>query len=186
MNDKQKTNKKPTEVTITRAKGRPMLSWVGKKPLNRVTAFPAQHIERFEAGDALQGLLGMADWSKWPKDLPHSGLLYHGDNKEVLAHLLANGFRGQVKLIYIDPPFDSGADYVRKVQLRGPNGTLKIDGEDYALGEQVQYTDIWSNDNYLQFMYERLLMLKELLSDEGSLVIHCDWGKSPFTRLRRR
>jgi 16S rRNA G966 N2-methylase RsmD len=40
-----------------------------------------------------------------------------------LAHLLANGFRGQVKLIYIDPPFDSGADYVRKVQLRGPKGT---------------------------------------------------------------
>jgi hypothetical protein len=57
------------------------------------------------------------------------GLLYHGDNKEVLAHLLANGFRGQVKLIYIDPPFDSGADYVRKVQLRGPKGTVKLDGE---------------------------------------------------------
>ncbi len=65
------------------------------------------------------------------------GVLYHGDNKEVLAHLLATGFRGQVKLIYIDPPFDSGADYVRKVQLRGPKGTIKIDGEDYALGEQV-------------------------------------------------
>jgi hypothetical protein len=62
-------------------------------------------------------------WANWPKDLPKGGLLYHGDNKEVLAHLLANGFRGQVKLIYIDPPFDSGADYVRKVQLRGPKGT---------------------------------------------------------------
>ncbi|MGB7933734.1 MAG: hypothetical protein WCH04_16210, partial [Gammaproteobacteria bacterium] len=42
---------------------------------------------------------------------------FHGDNKDVLAYLLANGFRGKVKLIYIDPPFDSGADYVRKVQL---------------------------------------------------------------------
>jgi hypothetical protein len=61
-----------------------------------------------------------ADWSDWPQDLPQGGLLYHGDNKDVLAHLLANGFRGKVKLIYIDPPFDSGADYVRKVQLRGP------------------------------------------------------------------
>ena len=82
-----------------------------------------------------------ADWSKWPKALQkqglQGGLLYHGDNKEVLAHLLANGFRGQVKLIYIDPPFDSGADYVRQVQLRGPRGKIKIDGEDYALGEQV-------------------------------------------------
>ena len=178
--------KKPTEVTITRAKGRPMLSWVGKKPLGRVTAFPAQAIERFSASNAsnaapAQGL-GTADWSKWPQGLPQGGLLYHGDNKEVLAHLLANGFRGQVKLIYIDPPFDSGADYVRKVQLRGPKGTLKIDGEDYALGEQVQYTDIWSNDNYLQFMYERLLMLKELLSEDGALYLHCDWNKAHHLR----
>ncbi|MGB3451765.1 MAG: site-specific DNA-methyltransferase [Giesbergeria sp.] len=100
----------------------------------------------------------------------------------MLAHLLANGFRGQVKLIYIDPPFDSGADYVRQVQLRGPKGTLKIDGEDYALGEQVQYTDIWSNDNYLQFMYERLLMLKELLSEDGALYLHCDWHKVHLLR----
>jgi len=160
-----------------------MLSWVGKKPLGRVTAFPAQHVERFGAGDASNPLPASgADWTHWPKDLPQGGLLYHGDNKEVLAHLLANGFRGQVKLIYIDPPFDSGADYVRKVQLRGPKGTLKIDGEDYALGEQVQYTDIWSNDNYLQFMYERLLMLKELLSEDGSIWLHCDWHRSHLLR----
>ena len=186
MTEKPSPAKKPTEVSITRAKGRPMLSWVGKKPLGRVTAFPAQAIERFSASNAsnaapAQGL-GTADWSKWPQGLPQGGLLYHGDNKEVLAHLLANGFRGQVKLIYIDPPFDSGADYVRKVQLRGPKGTLKIDGEDYALGEQVQYTDIWSNDNYLQFMYERLLMLKELLSEDGALYLHCDWNKAHHLR----
>ena len=186
MTEKPSPAKKPTEVSITRAKGRPMLSWVGKKPLGRVTAFPAQAIERFSASNAsnaapAQGL-GSADWSKWPQGLPQGGLLYHGDNKEVLAHLLANGFRGQVKLIYIDPPFDSGADYVRQVKLRGPKGTLKIDGEDYALGEQVQYTDIWSNDNYLQFMYERLLMLKELLHDEGSLVLHCDSSRSHHLR----
>ena len=79
-------------------------------------------------------------------------------------------------------PFDSGADYVRKVQLRGPKGTLKIDGEDYALGEQVQYTDIWSNDNYLQFMYERLLMLKELLAEDGAIFLHCDPKKGHHLR----
>ena len=159
------------------------MSWVGKKPLGRVTAFPAQQIERFSAEDAAHPLPpSSADWSKWPKDLPQGGLLYHGDNKEVLAHLLANGFRGQVKLIYIDPPFDSAADYVRKVQLRGPKGALKVEGEDYALGEQVQYTDIWSNDNYLQFMYERLLMLKELLSDDGSILLHCNSKKGFLLR----
>lgn len=175
-------SKKPEEVTIAKAKGRPMLTWVGKKPLGRVRAFPAQAVERFDAaaGQAVQ--LQAADWSNWPKDLPKGGLLYHGDNKDVLAHLLANGFRGKVKLIYIDPPFDSGADYVRKVQLRGSKGTVKIDGQDYTLGEQVQYSDIWANDNYLQFMYERLLMLRELLAEGGALYIHCDWNKSHHLR----
>jgi len=48
---------------------------------------------------------------------------------------------GKAKLIYIDPQFDSGADYVRKLQLRRLKGTTKIDGEEYTLGEQVQYTD---------------------------------------------
>ena len=173
--------KKTKDVTIAKAKGRPMLTWVGKKPLSRVTAYPAQAIERFEATGENTSL-PETDWSDWPKDLPHGGLLYHGDNKDVLAHLLANGFRGKVKLIYIDPPFDSGADYVRKVQLRGAKGTVKIDGEDYTLGEQVQYSDIWANDNYLQFMYERLLLLRELLSEDGSLYLHCDWHKNHHLR----
>src|ERR1017187_4303741 len=77
---------KPKEtVTITAAKGRPMLSWVGKRPLRHVTAFPAQHIESFNpAGE--------------PAD--KGGLLFHGDNKEVMAHLLANGYRGQINLFY--------------------------------------------------------------------------------------
>jgi len=88
----------------------------------------------------------------------------------------------KVSLIYIDPPFDSGADYVRKVQLRGVSGTAKLDGESYTLGEQIQYTDIWANDNYLQFMYERLLLLKELLAENGSLYLHCDWNKSHHLR----
>lgn len=171
-----------TQVAVARAKGRPMLSWVGKKPLGRVTAYPAQRIERFAVPQAPGLPLSGADWSDWPAAYEPGGLLFHGDNKDVLAHLLANGFRGKVKLIYIDPPFDSGADYVRKVQLRGPKGTLKVDGEDYALGEQVQYTDIWSNDNYLQFMYERLLMLRELLCESGAILLHCDWKRTHLLR----
>lgn len=174
--------KKPKDVTVTKAKGRPMLTWVGKKPLARVRAYPAQAIERFDATAGQAAPLQEANWSDWPNDLPKGGLLYHGDNKDVLAHLLANGFRGKAKLIYIDPPFDSGADYVRKVQLRGAKGTVKIDGEDYTLGEQVQYSDIWANDNYLQFMYERLLMLKELLSEGGSIVLHCNSKKGFLLR----
>ena len=148
-----------TPVEIKPAKGRPMLTWVGKRPLRHVTAFPAQLVEKFEPQSESENPQS-AIWEDWPDAYPRGGLLFHGDNKEVLAHLLANGFRGKVKLVYIDPPFDSGADYVRKVSLRGATGTAKLDGESYTLGEQVQYTDIWANDNYLQFMYERLMLLE--------------------------
>ena len=160
-------------VKVGAAKGRPMLSWVGKRPLREVPAYPAQEVERLN----VPGATAEIDWTGWPERYPRDGLLFHGDNKEVLAHLLANGFRGKVDLIYIDPPFDSGADYVRRVELRGIKGTARLDGAGYTLGEQIQYTDIWANDNYLQFMYERLLLLRELLADGGAMFLHCDSGK---------
>ena len=160
-----------------------MLTWVGKRPLARVTAFPAQHVESFDPMEGAWTKSGSDVGKDWAKAYPPGGLLFHGDNKEVLAHLLANGFRGKVRLIYIDPPFDSGADYVRRVNLRGVEGTAKIGGETYSLGEQIQYTDIWANDNYLQFMYERLLLLKELLAEDGSIYLHSDVRRDAHLRI---
>jgi DNA modification methylase len=175
-------NQKTTEVQIKPAKGRPMLTWVGKRPLRNVMAYPAQLVEtygtEYKTNDPQSDI-----WRDWPVDYPKGGLLFHGDNKDVLAHLLANGFRGKVKLIYIDPPFDSGADYVRKVTLRGVEGTAKLEGEGYTLGEQIQYTDIWANDNYLQFMYERILLMRELLDEDGSIFIHLDHRRVAHVRL---
>lgn len=156
-----------------------MLSWVGKRPLREVRTYPAQLVERFSVdGEASDSV----DWSDWPARFDHGGLLFHGDNKEVLAYLLANGLRGKVDLVYIDPPFDSGADYVRRVKLRGASGTARLDGESYTLGEQIQYTDIWANDNYLQFMFERLMLLRELLADDGVIYLHCDPHRSHHLR----
>jgi hypothetical protein len=152
-----------TRVPITQAKGRPMLQWVGKRPLRGVPSFPAQLVERFAAAARAGAASTDEVWSDWPDRFERGGLLFHGDNEEVLAHLLANGLRGKVDLVYIDPPFDSGADDVRKVQLRGASGTVRLDGESHTLGEQIQYTDIWANDTYLQFMYERLLLGEEVL-----------------------
>jgi adenine-specific DNA-methyltransferase len=171
------------KVRIAQAKGRPMLQWVGKRPLREVRSFPAQLIERFTP-DAPAGAVSKdVDWSDWPDRFDRGGLLFHGDNKEVLAHLLANGFRGKVDLVYIDPPFDSGADYVRKVQLRGAPGSARIDGESHTLGEQIQYTDIWANDNYLQFMYERLLLIKELMSPDATMYLHVDTNRSHLLKI---
>ncbi len=156
-----------------------MLTWVGKRPLRNVVAYPAQLVEQYTAHTGESADAGQGDW---PEGLAQGGLLFHGDNKDVLAYLLANGFRGKVKLIYIDPPFDSGANYVRNITLRGLKIT-KVEGEGYTFGEQIQYADIWANDNYLQFMYERLLLLKELLTEDGSLYLHCDYHKSHLLRV---
>lgn len=163
---------------VSSARGRPLLTWVGKRPLRHVTAFPAQHIETFAPLSPAERS-GWADafWRDWPDLYTKGGLLFHGDNKEVLAHLLTNGFRGKVNLIYIDPPFDSRADYVRQVHLRGDRAQTRLNGQSYTLGEQIQYSDIWSNDTYLQFMYERLLLLRELLAEDGSIYLHCDYRK---------
>lgn len=162
--------KNETRVEIKPAKGRPMLTWVGKKPLRHAIAYPAQLVETFHAQSKIKNR----------KSEIEGGLLFHGDNKDVLAYLLANGYRGKVKLIYIDPPFDSGADYVRKVNLRG--GAVSLDSEEYSLGEQIQYTDIWTNDSYLQFMYERVLILKELLAEDGSIYLHCDYRRGHYLK----
>jgi DNA modification methylase len=165
--------KTETRVEIKPAKGRPMLTWVGKKPLRYAIAYPAQLVETFHTANLK---------SKIENQKSELGLLFHGDNKDVLAYLLANGYRGKVKLIYIDPPFDSGADYVRKVELRGGKITGKLNGEEYAIGEQTQYSDIWGNDNYLQFMYERILLLKELLSNDGVFWLHCDTSRGHYLK----
>jgi site-specific DNA-methyltransferase (adenine-specific)/adenine-specific DNA-methyltransferase len=78
-------------------------------------------------------------------------------------------------LIYIDPPFKSNADYVRKVELRGLKNLGGIEEDEADILQQTMYFDIWNNDTYLQFMYESLLLMRELLSDTGSIYVHLYW-----------
>lgn len=146
---------------VEQAKGRPLLQWVGKHPLESVQFYPAQEKEVY--GDK-----SVKDFNK----------LFWGDNLQVLSHLLKE-YRGEVDLIYIDPPFDSAADYVKKINIRGE----KVAGIQQGLIEEKQYTDIWERDEYLQFIYERLLLMKELLSDTGSIYLHCDSHKNAYLRV---
>lgn len=152
------------KIKISPAKGRPMLRWVGKEPLDYVKGFPAQLVEVFDPLNA-----GQKFEIPTYEDLKDNwqNLLFHGDNKEVMATLLESGFRGTIDLIYIDPPFKSGADYVRKVELRGMRKLGTFTTDEASLLQQVMYEDIWNHDSYLQFMYERLLMMKELLLEGG-------------------
>ena len=140
-------------------RGQPMLHWAGKRPFTSTQFYPAQEKERH--GDEVNGWMNRIYW---------------GDNLQVMSHLLKE-FRGKVNLIYIDPPFDSKADYKKTITLRGTTAQ-----NDHSNFEDKQYTDIWTNDEYLQFMYERLILLRELLSDSGVLYLHCDWHKNHYLR----
>lgn len=145
-------------------KGFPELHWTGKRSFRSTVFFPAQLKESF----------GEPDENGWMNKI------FWGDNLQVMSHLLKE-YRGQVDLIYIDPPFDSKADYKKKIKIR-VEADNKVLSNDYNSFEEKQYGDIWTNDEYLQFMFERLILLKELLSDKGSIYLHCDWHKSHHLR----
>lgn len=132
-------------------KGFPELRWTGKHPYKSTFYYPAQLRESY--GEANDGWMNKLFW---------------GDNLQVMSHLLRE-YRGKVDLVYIDPPFDSKADYKKTIQLKGK----KIQNDPLAF-EEKQYGDIWSSDEYLQFMYERLILIRELLSDTGCIYLHCD------------
>lgn len=140
-------------------KGYPMLNWRGKRPFTSTQYYPAQLKEVH--GEEVDGWRNKIFW---------------GDNLQVMSHLLKE-FRGKVDLIYIDPPFDSKADYKKQISLKG-----KSAANDRTSFEEKQYTDIWANDDYLQFMYERIVIARELLSETGTIFLHCDWHKSHHLR----
>jgi len=171
MKKQSEQNKNDQKIKISPAKGRPMLNWVGKKPLDYVKGYPAVLMEVF---DPLKTNLEYDVPRYESLEKNWQNLLFYGDNKDVLATLLEQGFRGKIDLIYIDPPFNVGIDYVRKVQLRGLK-TSKIEGEGYSTVEQVMYFNNFLEDTYLQFMYERLQLLKELLNETGSIFVRMDY-----------
>lgn len=142
-------------------KGFPELRWTGKRPYRSTQYYPAQLRESY--GEEQSGWINKIFW---------------GDNLQVMSHLLKE-FRGKIDLIYIDPPFDSKADYKKKIDIKGV-GKAESDSSSF---EEKQYGDIWTNDEYLQFMYERLTILRELLSDTGCIYLHCDWHKSHHLRM---
>lgn len=142
-------------------KGYPELRWTGKRPYEFTQYYPAQLRERY--GEETNGWINKIFW---------------GDNLQVMSHLLKE-YRGKIDLIYIDPPFASDADYKKKILIKG-TGSAESDSSSF---EEKQYGDIWNNDEYLQFMFERLTIMRKLLSDNGTIFVHCDWRVCSYMRL---
>ena len=113
--------------------------------------------------------------------------LIYGDNLLAMQALLAGdaqtglpSLRGKVDLIYIDPPFDSKADYRTKISLPGTDIQQKP-----TVIEQFAYADTWEEGtiSYLKMIYPRLVLMKELLSERGSIYVHIDWHVGHYVKL---
>jgi DNA modification methylase len=164
------------------------LLWNGKSDEVTNVVLPFQTIEhvdepRSEVPKELQ--LSLFDESGRQQKGWTNKLIW-GDNKHILSSLKHGPMReeiekqGGIKLIYIDPPFDVGADFTMDVQI----GDQSLEKKPNVL-EQLAYRDTWGlgQDSFLSMIYERLILMRDLLSDDGSIYIHCDWRVNSSLRL---
>ena len=119
---------------------------------------------------------------QWPQNYPKDwkNLLIWGDNKLVISSLIKQGWAGKINLIYIDPPFFTGADFTIRTKI----GNEEIEKEPSIIEERA-YKDTWSGGiaSYLRYMYERLVLMRELLAENGSIYVHLDWHVGHYVKV---
>lgn len=113
-------------------------------------------------------------------DNPQHNLIMHGECLSTCAYLKEQGI--EVDLVYIDPPFASGADYAKKIYIRRnplvrkaiKDAEQNLDNEDMKNFEEKMYGDIWDKERYLNWMYENLMAIKSVMSENASIYVHLD------------
>lgn len=150
------------------------LEWDGKSAIVPRLHLPLQVVETVNSPRADRGTLFEDGPDAADAANGWQNLLVWGDNLHVLASL-ADRYAGQVDLIYIDPPFDSRQDYKVRIAVGDDNAGADQDlAKISSVIEEKAYRDTWGKgvDSYLQMLYSRLILLRELLSDRGSLFLH--------------
>lgn len=118
-----------------------------------------------------------------------NNLVIRGECLSACAHLRDKGIF--VDLIYVDPPFASGADYAKKVYIRRnpkvaaaiAQAESELDIEDLKAFEDKMYGDVWDKERYLNWMYENLMAMKSIMSDEASIYVHLDWHIVHYVKI---
>ena len=170
------------------------LVWLGKyneegklNPVEKPGPYPFQIVEVINAPkvEKESNGQGLFDYYKGDEgDTFETGWknkLIWGDNKLVMSSLLEK-FAGKIKLIYIDPPFATGADFKVNIEI-GEEGEEIT--KEHSILEEKAYRDTWGKglDSYLQMMYERLVLMKELLAEDGSIYVHLDWHVGHYVKV---
>ncbi len=165
------------------------LIWNGKTSEVSTIVLPFQVIEqvdepRAEKPEDTASQFGLFDFRGRQKAGWTNKLIW-GDNKLILSSLKNGPIReeiekqGGIKLIYIDPPFDVGADFSMDIEI-GDDTFTKRPG----VLEELAYRDTWGKgaDSFIAMIYERLVLMRDLLANDGSIYVHCDWRVNSFIR----
>ena len=143
-----------------------------------------QVIERIERGMPLYEMEKVEQVGESPKNK-----FIRGECLSACAYLKEHGI--QVDLVYIDPPFASGADYAKKVYIRRnplvakaiAQAETELDIEDLKAFEEKMYGDVWDKERYLNWMYENLMAIKSVMSDTASIYVHLDWHIGHYVKI---
>lgn len=143
-----------------------------------------QVIERIERGMPLYEMEKVEQVGENSKNK-----IIRGECLSACAYLKEHGI--QVDLVYIDPPFASGADYAKKVYIRRnplvakaiAQAETELDIEDLKAFEEKMYGDVWDKERYLNWMYENLMAIKSVMSDTASIYVHLDWHIGHYVKI---
>ncbi len=154
------------------------LYWPGRRTHVDRVILPFQTVETINESRADRDELTLFRQKGEPAPGWRNKLIW-GDNKYIMASLLPE-FAGKINLIYIDPPFATGADFSINIRL----GDLEWTKEASVIEEKA-YRDTWGRglDSYLQMMYDRLVLMRELLADNGSIYVHLDWHVGHYVKI---
>ena len=161
------------------------LVWNGKTRDVCTTVLPFQTLEHIDEPRTETKIQADLFDSRGRQARGWTNKLIWGDNKLILSSLKAGALREQIedagglKLIYIDPPFDVGADFSMDIEIGGETFHKEAN-----LLEQIAYRDTWGRgaDSFIAMLYERLILMRDLLAEDGSVFVHMGWGVSHYVR----
>lgn len=166
---------KPKTYNLTPARGQALLNFQGRIYPKTVELFETEVIEEVRQ-DKKQPTSNHQ--SELNSDFRN--LLIQGDCLSTCAYLKSKDIK--VDLVYIDPPFASGANYAKTIYLRNTSKD-EIKSDDVTIGEEIMYGDIWQKEDYLNWLYERLLAIRDVMSEKASIYIHLDWHIGHYVKL---
>lgn len=157
---------------------------VKERILRGMPLYESKCVEKIRSTQASENLLSNINLQEKTSE----NLLIRGECISACAYLKEKGIK--VDLVYIDPPFASGADYAKKVYIRqNPKIAQAIEqaqiemGEDFQSFEEKMYGDIWNKEDYLNWMYENLTAIKLIMSENASIYVHLDWHIGHYVKI---